>query len=345
MALKFEYDKELRTAKVCGVDDKSCEEIIIPATVEYYKKKYKVTSIGGCAFSDCKLLTSVTIPDSITSIGEHALSGCVGELIINSQSLVGTSYRHSWESVLLAGANFSKLTIGDSVTSIGDHAFCDCKSLTSVTIGNSVTSIGDYAFYKCTSLTSVTIPDSVISIGSEAFRGCSALTSVTIGNSVASIGRHAFNGCTSLTEVTIPDSVTSISMYVFGVCPSLAAFHGKFASADNRCLIVGGVLKYSALAGLTSYTIPDSVTSIGDYAFSGCSRLTEITIPDSVTSIGISAFDGIYNLKVCICNNEDCVNISKNAFEHSVEIKYIGKNSVTRAEKKTGLLRRLFGEK
>ena len=130
----------------------------------------------------------------------------------------------------------------------------------------------------------------VTSIEHEAFRDCTSLTSITIPNSVTWIGSYAFYDCTSLTSVAIPDSVTSIGEAAFAGCSSLTAFYGKFASADNRCLIVNGTLKAFAPAGLTSYTIFDSVTSIGKYTFYGCYSLTSITIPDSVTSIGEGAF-------------------------------------------------------
>ena len=136
-----------------------------------------------------------------------------------------------------------------------------------ITFDGNVTSIGDWAFNKCSSLTSVTIPDSVTSIGS-----------------------YALYGCTSLTSITIPNSVTEIESCAFSECSSLKVFYGKFASADNRCLIVDGVLTSFAPAGLTEYSIPDSVTSIGECAFAECFDLTSVTIPNSVTSIGSYAF-------------------------------------------------------
>ena len=131
-----------------------------------------------------------------------------------------------------------------------------------------MTTIGDAAFQDCTSLTSVNIPDSVTTIGEKAFAWCDSLTSVNIPDSVTTIGTHAFDGCYSLTE-----------------------FSGKFASEDGRCLIIDGILNFFAPYGLNEYTIPDSVTTIGDWAFWYCTSLTSVNIPDSVTTIGTHAFD------------------------------------------------------
>jgi hypothetical protein len=205
-----------------------------------------VTSIGINAFDKCTRLTSITIPSSVTSIGPLA-------------------FEYS---------GLTSIIIPSSVTSIGICAFYSCIGLTSITIFPSVTSIGDGVFESCTGLTSVTIPSSVTSIGDDAFEGCIRLTSITIPSSVTSIGYNAFYGCTGLTSITIPSSVTSIGGAAFGTCK-----------------------------GLTSISIPSSVTYIGAGAFEWCTGLTSVIIPLSVTTIEIGAFDGCSGLTSIYANS------------------------------------------
>jgi|GEM_PF-2422317 len=214
-------------------------------------------SIGDYAFKYCSSLTSITIPNSVTSIGGGAFAYC---------------------------ESLTSVTIPNSVTTIGEASFYGCSGLTSVTIGNSVTSIGTQVFYNCSGLTSVTIPNSVTSIGESAFDNCSSLTSVTIPNSVTSIGEHAFQRCSSLTSVTIPNSVTSIGMYAFDNCSSLTTINVANDNPDY-CSIDGVLFNkaqtililYPAGKADDSYSIPNSVTSIVEGAFSGCSSLTSLT--------------------------------------------------------------------
>ena len=151
-----------------------------------------VTMIGHCAFfNSCESLTTIIIPDCVTTIGDFAFYN---------------------------GFNLTSVTIPECVTSIGNNAFSSCTSLITVTIGDSVTMIGDSAFGGCLSLTSVTIPDSVTTIGNGAFRRCISLTSVTFGDSVTTIGDEAFYECSSLTSITIPDSVKTIGESAFYYC-------------------------------------------------------------------------------------------------------------------------------
>ena len=189
-----------------------------------------------------------------------------------------------------------------------------------ITFDGDVTLIGDYAFEDCTSLTSVTIPDSVTKIGYTAFGYCKSLTTVNIPDSVTKIGDYAFTCCDSLTSVNIPDSVTKIGYAAFGYCKSLTEFTGKFAEDNGRILVVDGVLTVFAPAGITEYNIPDSVTTIGDYAFGWCVSLTSVNIPDSVTKIGDYAFTWCYSL-TSVNIPDSVTKIGEGAFEYCDSLK------------------------
>ena len=295
--------------------------ITIPATVTHKGVEYSVTSIGDRAFSvcslrcitipegvtsigedafyDCALLTAIIIPDNsqLTSIGDRAFSVCLSLTAINIPAGVTSIGDEAFY-----GCSLTTITIPEGVTSIGDQAFQDCSSLTAITLPEGVTSIGNYAFEYCRSLTAITLPESVTSIGDQAFLDCTRLTSITIpeNSQLTNIGYSAFSGCSSLTTITIPESVTSIGNYAFSGCSRLTditvASKNSVYDSRNNCNAIIETNSNTLIAGCSSTIIPESVTSIGGGAFSGCSSLTAITIPEGVTSIGGGAFGGCSNL-------------------------------------------------
>jgi hypothetical protein len=227
------------------------ESIILPYNAS-------VTSIGNSAFRFLTNLTSVTIGNNVTSIGQFAFVATGLTSIVIPDSVITIDLSAFSQSTALRN-----VTIGNSVTSIGNNAFDGCTSLTSVTLPNNQNFriIGNYMFSN-TALTSIVIPNSVTTIGNNAFERCTTLTSIVLPNSVTSIGQFAFSGCTGLTSVILPNNpnFTTINLSTF------------------------------ANSGLTSIVIPNSVTSIGNRAFQDCTSLASVTIGSGVTSIGEDTF-------------------------------------------------------
>lgn len=212
-----------------------------------------VTSIGEDAFSQCAGLTSVTIPESVTSIGNWAFSesGLTSIVIPNGVTKIG-SYAFSWCSDL------AEVSFPDTLTTIGSSAFYECVSLTDAALPDSVTVLGDSVFWDCRSLKNVTIPHYISVIDEYTFYGCSSLSSVTLSDGVLVISPYAFAWCDRLTDITLSNNLKIINNYAFSNC-----------------------------SALTSVTIPRSVRAIGAYTFSNCHALADITFKG--LSIGIEA--------------------------------------------------------
>ena len=264
-------------------------------------------------FSDLSNLTTVTLGDSVTSIGEGVFEDFSS---LETVTFGETSQLTSIGSYAFYNCrSLTSITIPDSVTSIGNYAFFNCSSLETVNFGeNSIlTSIGERTFYSCSSLTSITIPESVTGIENYAFYDCSSLETVTFGETsqLTSIGGEAFYNCRSLTSITIPDSVTSIGNSAFSYCSSLETVN----FGENSQLTSIGRHAFSRCSSLNSITIPESVTSIGERAFYNCSSLTSITIPSSVKSIGERAFEDCSSLEtVTFGENSQLTSIGSSAF-------------------------------
>jgi hypothetical protein len=234
-------------------------DVIIPSTLD----GLPVTDIGDSAFKE-RDLTSLTVPDSITTIGDSAFLGCTNLAIVT----IGNSVITIGSKAFMSCNSLASVTVPNSVTVIGDWAFARCYGLTNVTLSDGLTRIGEGAFYLCTSLGSVAIPDSVISLDDWAFSRCAYLENVTLGNNLARIEDRAFSSCVSLTSIAIPDSVESIGTKAFSSCYSL-----------------------------TNVTIGRGVTEIEAWAFSYCFKLITVTIGEGLSRIGDFAFFLCANLE------------------------------------------------
>ncbi len=265
-----------------------------------------VTEIDRYAFGNCTKLTDILIPKNVSSITALAFSGCTALTKIDVDS-GNTTYRSN-EGILCtikdlilvkypAGKTDKKITLWKGTKIIGAYALEGCINLESIILADEITSIEVSAFRGCTSLESIVISDSVKRVGDSAFYGCEALKSVTVGNGVTNIGDMAFYGCKALTEIKVAAGNRAYK-----------SINGNLYSSDEKTLI-----QYAAGKTDTSFAIPESVTSIGAYAFAGCKNLTSITVSKNVKSIGDYAFADCTSLAVIKFDAEGCADFTENS--------------------------------
>ena len=310
--LRLSYTIENGEVTITGSNEPTDGVITIPETIE----GYPVTAIAKSAFFRKSTVHSVTIPSTVTKIGQDAFYYC------ESLESVYISDLSAWckiafdgsratpmcyaSNLYLNGELLTDLTIPEDITQLIDYTFYGCERLINVTVPETVSNVGYYSFSRCTNLSNVTLSEGLQRIEDRAFLGCTALEEIVIPESVTEIGAYAFSAC-GLTSFTVPESITEIGNGLFSDCTNLTTVNihdgvNKIGwAAFTRCssltnvTIPDGLTQiqsglFEGCISLTAITIPDTVTSIQTWAFEGCTRLTSVTIPEGVTEVWYGAF-------------------------------------------------------
>ncbi len=237
------------------------------------------TAIAKYLFANCASLKEITIPDTVTKIGEYAFSNCTSLEKMQLPEGITSIEKYAFYYC----TNLEGINLPESITSIEDYVFYNCASLKEIHLPSNLTIISDYGFYNCTNLEKITFSESLTKIGKYGLAACKKLKEVIIPNNVTNIGDYVFYNCTSLEKVLLPDKQVNIVKGMFKNCSNLTSF---------ELPVTVTTIQQEAFqnSGLTEIVILDSVTSIGDYAFSDCDALTTVAIPDSITSLSSYVF-------------------------------------------------------
>ena len=275
---------------------------VVDKTQSTYTIKEGTKWIGNFVFSSCTDLTSIEIPNSVTSIGMCAFDDCTSLISVT----IGNGVTSIEASAFRKCRGLTSVSIPNSVTSVGNNAFSNCSGLTSVTIGNSVTTIGNYAFYNCTRLTTFTIGNGVTSIGTHALENCSSLRKIIFGENLISIGNDALKGCTSLDTV-----VWNAKNYAISSKDNTPFYYYESSSSSSN---------WDIRSQIMSFTFGAHVETIPKYLCYKMSGITTTTIPKSVKSIGNSAFADCTSNKIVF--NHSALNIVKGATNNGYVARY-----------------------
>ncbi len=308
-----------------------CDDSVIIADIPSEINGVKVTSIGNDAFEFCQNLTSVTIPDSVTSIEDYAFSECGLSTIFVPESVtyIGNgvfSFCNSLESVTMPNCiedtyaeafssdkKMETLILTGGSRGIKANDFINMDNFKSITLNNNCPYIEESAFSGCTGLSSITIPESVKTVGNSAFSGCTGINSITLPSTVETIGEGVFSGCTSLTSVTMPNNISGTYADFFTDCTSL-----------NEIILNGGKEEiaqkaFYEMSGLTNIVINDNCKAIGDYAFGYCKGITSVDLPEGLLTIGERSFQQCTGLKTIVFP-KSVTKASRFAFEYCTSL-------------------------
>ncbi|MDR3264115.1 MAG: leucine-rich repeat protein [Clostridiales bacterium] len=295
--------------------------IVIPATYN----DQPVLRIKDNGFSGASQLKSISIPETLTSIGNAAFAHCGNLTTIELKegntvySLTNGVLYNKAHTVLVAypaAKTDTIFTVPNSVVSIEDYAFSSSKNLKEVILPNTLTDIGNGTF-SSTCLEKIILPNTVTSIGDDFFSSCWLLKEITLPNTLESIGIGAFSGCNSLTEIALPNTLTNIGDSAFSGCINLE----KITLPNALTSIAFNV--FSHCTGLTEVTLPNTLTAIGGNAFSNCTSLAEIILPNTLESIEYSAFQDCTNLKEITLSNTALTLIGSNAFWNCISLEEV----------------------
>lgn len=255
--IQYVIDFDENVSYVLGPEDMSITTAEIQSSVTYNGNTYNVVELLNNCFAECKSLSNVVIPSSVTKIGEKCFQGCSSIVSIE----IPNSISYLPVNCFASCYRLVDIQIPTSVGEIKSGCFINCTSLSSINLPNGLRSLGGYCFDRCSELTEISIPESVTSIGNGCFNECSKLQSVNIPKSITNIEDYTFQNCKSLSAIELPPSLTEIGNYAFSSCKSLQAIE-----------------------------LPKTVGSIGEWAFAYCSSLKTIEIPASITQIGVFCF-------------------------------------------------------